>query len=105
MNSQIEPQDSALHCWERIDSSNSKAIISVIHPANSMQTLPDADEIYVLNATQNDNLFINENKLMQNMEAISYSYLHKETGRYVLNPQDYRLTVPAAGFTVLTKKK
>ena len=105
MNSQIEPQDSALHCWERLDSSNSKAIISVIHPANSMQTLPDADEIYVLNATQNDNLFINENKLMQKMEAISYSYLHKETGRYVLNPQDYRLTVPAAGFTVLTKKK
>ena len=105
MNSSPEPQDSALLCWESIDKTNSKIMLSLIHPANVIEEINDADEIYILNATDNKKIFINNNNLSTQMSLTSFDYMHKEVEKRKITPQDNSVNIPPAGFAVLNKIK
>jgi hypothetical protein len=103
MNSSPEPQDSALLCWQSVDKTNSKTILSVIHPGNTLHTLEDADQIYILNASQHRKIFIGDNKLSQKMNTETFDYMHKEVSKGILSPDDDYLNIPPAGMCIVSK--
>jgi len=104
MNSSPEPQDSSLFCWQSIDRTNSKAMFTVIHPCNTIYTLEDADEIYILNASQYEKIFIGNNQLTGKMKSTSFDYMHKETCKNTITPDNDYIKVPTAGMCILAKK-
>lgn len=95
------PQDSALHCWERIDQKNNQALISLVHPTNTIQRLPATKEIIILNATEYEKIFINEHAISAEWNVQTYNYMHQKQTEYLLGKEDCLIEIPSAGFAVL----
>ena len=103
MAARIEPQDAALNCWERIDRQRRVGIISVVHPSSTIEQLPQADELFILNATASPTLFIRDNQWQGAGILRMYDYRHKLVGQKYWTDRTH-LGVPAPGYTHLTRK-
>lgn len=94
----IEPQDSAMTCWERVDTKGSSAVISVVHPGCMIERLPDVKRIFVLNATEHDYLPIRDCQLTGPVHIALYDHQHRKLDSREWKDHD-SLPVSSAGYT------
>ncbi len=104
INASIEPQDSGLTCWQRIDNSSDSAIITVVSPSSTVELLPDISNIYLLNATNKNTIFIRQSELSKRANVITFDYNHNRIDKYTYNSEEH-INVPPAGYAEIVSAK
>ncbi len=102
MAARIEPQDGALNVWERLDRRTGHGIVSVIHPAGAIESLPEAKALFLLNATAHETIFLRANAWRDGGTLHRYDYRHRLLGRQAW-PGGDRIDIPAAGYAHLVR--
>lgn len=103
MAARVEPQDTALNCWERIDRRQGSGVITVVHPASAIERLPNARELFLLNASADSTLFVKDNQWQDRGWLKLYDYRHRLIGQAEWTDRT-RIQVPAPGYTHLIRK-
>lgn len=103
MAARIEPQDRALTCWERVDAKRRTGILGVFHPCAMIETVPDVDRLFVLNASGNDELTVRESRWKGKATARMFDHRHKCVGEAEWGSGD-AIPVPVSGYTELAKR-
>ena len=103
MAARVEPQDSALTCWERIDRRRKMGVISVVHPGCAIEQLPDVKRLLVLNATANEELAVRESLWRGGARRRAFDCRHKLLSDSVWDGADAALPVPPSGYVELTR--
>lgn len=98
----IEPQDPALTCWERIDRRRKVGVITVVHPGAAIETLPDLDRLFLLNASAGSELFVNDCRWKGGGVLRLYDFRHKLLGQQAWSGGS-RVPAPASGYSELRK--
>ena len=75
----------------------------MVHPSSTIEQLPQADELFILNATASPTLFIRDNPWQGGGILRMYDYRHKLVGQKDWTDRTH-LGVPAPGYTYLTRK-
>ncbi len=98
----VEPQDSGMNCWIRMDGSASRAIITVVSPSSVVEFLPNVREIYLLNASDCEGLFVRRSELTGDMDVQCFDYMHRKVYDYMYRGQN-RIEVPSGGYAKFVK--
>ena len=93
----IEPQDAAMTCWERIDEKRGVGVISVVHPGQVIHRLPQTGRLFVLNATEADELFVRDNEWTAPAVVRCFDHRCMQVDEYAWTDRR-TLAVPSAGY-------
>lgn len=93
----IEPQNSALSCWQRIDKKKNVGMLSLIHPADMIEEMPAVDHLYILNATAHEEIFIRKNKYQKQALVKGFNFKHEKVEEYEWDSSS-SLRIPPSGY-------
>jgi len=97
----IEPQNSSLTCWQRIDENSKIGIISVLHPCDTIGILPSLNRLFILNATANDELFIRKSFINNEVSVKCFDFEHQLQKEYRWK-NSLTIRVPKSGYCEIT---
>jgi hypothetical protein len=98
----LEPQNSSLTCWQRLDQAGGRGYVSVVHPERVIDELPDLDTLYILNASSGDELYIRDCKWQGTGTLLCFDHMHNLVREISWNGGD-RIPVIASGYSELKK--